>query len=120
MNTPPVNEPPRLYRDPQAGIFFGVCAGFADYLAIPAAALRVFLVLLQVIFPSTLLLYLVAAILMPKRPPSYPVRDYLERLKAQSLKADKIEQELKSLEDYITSDDFSIRSRLHRSRHSPK
>lgn len=58
----------RLYRDPQRGPFFGVCAGIADYFGFDPTGTRIVAILSLIFFmPATLLVYFGLAILLPKR-----------------------------------------------------
>lgn len=61
--------PRRLYRDRENKLVFGVCAGIADYFGFDTAVTRI-LVLIGLVFflPTTLIGYLVLALLLPKKP----------------------------------------------------
>lgn len=62
-------NPHRLWRDPERGRVFGVCAGVAEYFGISAFALRFFLVVASVFgffLPIVAGYLLMAALLKPK------------------------------------------------------
>lgn len=62
-------NPIRLYRNPERGLLFGVCAGLADYFGMRNWHLRALAVLFLMVFPpQTVLLYLIAAVVMKRRP----------------------------------------------------
>lgn len=63
--------PAGLYRNPETGHVAGVCAGLGDYFGVPAANIRIALVILSFLgfFGPILLGYVVLAILLPRRPP---------------------------------------------------
>jgi len=59
----------RLYRDPKRGIFFGVCAGIAEYFGFDLTITRVLVAFsLLFFFPPTFLAYILLALLLPKKP----------------------------------------------------
>lgn len=61
-----------LYRDPDNGLMFGVCAGVADYFNIDVLMLRVCAVASLILFTlPTAVTYLVAALLLRERPLRY-------------------------------------------------
>ena len=62
-------NPRRLYRDTQNGILAGVCAGIADYFGFNLRALRIIVFLsCLIITPATLLCYIAAIFLVPRKP----------------------------------------------------
>lgn len=65
MNTPRTT----LYRDPKNAKLFGVCAGIADYTGVPVLAARLILIATTIAFGVPALAYLVAAMLIDKKPP---------------------------------------------------
>lgn len=67
MNSPRTT----LYRDKENAKLLGVCSGIADYTGIDPLWVRLGLVatLFMGLFPFTLPLYILAGILLPKRPP---------------------------------------------------
>jgi phage shock protein C len=57
---------PRLARDPERRMLFGVCAGLAKYFGFDLTITRVLTVIAALFFlPSVLIAYLVCALLMP-------------------------------------------------------
>jgi len=61
--------PDRLYRDTRNGKIAGVCAGIADYYSFDANWLRLGCIIAALVFtPTMVVLYLLGAFLLPKRP----------------------------------------------------
>ena len=59
----------KLYRDPENGRLFGVCAGIAEYTGIDVRLVRVAAVFFGLVFSwFTVVAYLVAAVMLPPRP----------------------------------------------------
>ena len=59
----------RLYRDPRRGWIAGVCAGLADYFGFSPGVVRlVMLVLLMAFTLPTFLAYVIAAMVLERRP----------------------------------------------------
>lgn len=66
------HHPHRLYRDSERGVILGVCAGVAEYIDCPPWLTRIAALALGWFFPvSTVVAYIVAALLMPERPLRY-------------------------------------------------
>ena len=61
-------ETKRLYKSSTDKAIFGVCGGFAEYFGIDSLIIRLVLVLFTLAFGAGLLFYLIAALIMPKRP----------------------------------------------------
>lgn len=62
-------NPHRLFKDPENGVIFGVCAGLAAYFGLQVWQVRVAAVVSLLIFmPQTILAYLVLAAILPRRP----------------------------------------------------
>ena len=57
-----------LYRDTQNGMLAGVCAGIAEYFGWDATWVRLGWALFTLLGGSGLLAYLIAAIIIPKKP----------------------------------------------------
>ena len=55
----------KLYRDPQNGMIAGVCAGVAEYFGWDPTWVRLGWALFTLLGGSRLILYLIAAIIMP-------------------------------------------------------
>ncbi len=69
----------RLYLDKLNGKFLGVCAGIADYLGWNPIWIRLGLVIGGIVtgtFPLLLLLYLLIAVILPKKPIHLYREDY--------------------------------------------
>lgn len=120
----PLTESPnpiRLYRIPERGKIAGVCAGFADYFGFRDWHARVAAIVLLLIFtPQTIIAYLVAAALMPRRP-HQPAIDTEEEQFWRSVtgkpertfhalrhKFRELEARLAGLERHVTSSEFAL------------
>jgi phage shock protein PspC (stress-responsive transcriptional regulator) len=66
------DRPRRLYREPDDRRLAGVCAGLADYLGLDPTVVRVAAVVLAFTTGVGLIGYVIAAVVVPKRPPSVP------------------------------------------------
>jgi phage shock protein C len=112
----------RLYRDPRRAWLAGVCAGIADYFGVGAGLVR-FLTFVSAVFFTmpTLLGYLVAALLLRRRPehlyasgeeeafwravrlePSRTARDLARKF-------EELERRLRAAEARVTSSEFKLR-----------
>ncbi len=114
VTPPPEAGSSKLYRDPRKGVFFGVCAGIADALGLSAVGVRIGVLFVALLFAPTFFIYLALILILPKRP--YPnLRDLIiARVEQLGREFAAIEQGLEGLEDYVTSDAFSIQSRMRR------
>jgi phage shock protein C len=64
-------NPLTLYRNREQGVILGICAGLADYFALPRAMVRgVAMVALLLLTVPTLAAYLIAALVLPLKPPA--------------------------------------------------
>jgi phage shock protein C len=62
-------SPSKLYRSSDGSILFGVCAGLADYFGAARWTVRLFWFFALLVFPpTTIVAYLVLAMLLPKAP----------------------------------------------------
>jgi phage shock protein C len=62
----------RLYRNPEARVVTGLCAGIADYLGIDPWIVRIGMMLAMVpFFIQTVAAYFIASALIPERPASF-------------------------------------------------
>ncbi|MFO7285770.1 MAG: envelope stress response membrane protein PspC [Gammaproteobacteria bacterium] len=123
----------RLYRNPERGMVFGVCAGLADYFGFDVTIVRVLVVLGTLFFPGPLVAvgYVVMALLLPKDP--RPARrrladgdegDLGRRIRAEphgtlnSLRHRyrEIEARLQRLEKYVTSERYNLDREFERLR----
>ncbi|MDD6956003.1 MAG: PspC domain-containing protein [Solobacterium sp.] len=57
----------KLYRSDNNRMFMGVCAGIGEYFNIDPAVVRLLFMILCFIYGGGFLLYLFAAIIIPKR-----------------------------------------------------
>ena len=73
-------EPRRLYREPADQKVAGVCGGLADYLGVDPTIVRLAVVLLTLTTWFGVALYVIAAIVVPKRPPTMPRQRAPQRL----------------------------------------
>ena len=70
----------RLYKSRSNKILCGVCGGFGDYLGIDPVIVRIILLILCFAVGGGLILYIIAAIIIPKEPEEdyADYRDYSE------------------------------------------
>ncbi len=61
-------ENKKLYRSITDRKLFGVCGGFAQYFGLDSTLVRLGFVLLLLFAGSSLLFYIIAAIVMPEQP----------------------------------------------------
>ncbi len=62
----------RLHRDPEHGLIMGVCAGLAETFGWRVAAVRLVALLAGVFFTlETVLIYVIAGVLLPRRRLTY-------------------------------------------------
>ena len=59
----------RLYRVNEGKILCGVCMGFSEYFEIDVTIVRLIWVFISLVYGSGLLLYIIAALIMPIKPP---------------------------------------------------
>jgi phage shock protein C len=119
-NTP---GPRRLYKSREDRLLFGVCAGLADYFGFDVTITRVVAILALIVFPpSTLIGYIVLAILLPKSPrrTAYPRDEDADRLQRSVRAAPhatldqirhrfrEIDGRIQRLEKYLTSNRFKL------------
>src|SRR5687767_505925 len=69
---PPPPGPRRLYREPEEQKVAGVCGGLGDYLGVDPTIVRLAVILLTLTTWFGALLYVIAAFVVPKRPPTRP------------------------------------------------
>ena len=115
-------NPHRLYRNPEDGVLFGVCAGLADYFGAKAWQMRAAAVLLLMFFPPwAVIMYLMASIFLPRRPDRKPYRSRDEEefwrsvsgrpeqtFSALRYRFRTLEERLAGLERHVTSDEFKL------------
>lgn len=59
----------RLYRVNEGKILCGVCMGLSEYFEIDVTIVRLIWVFISLVYGSGLLLYIIAALIMPVKPP---------------------------------------------------
>ena len=59
----------RLYRVNEGKILCGVCMGLREYFEIDVTIVRLIWVFISLVYGSGLLLYIIAALIMPIKPP---------------------------------------------------
>lgn len=59
----------RLYRVNEGKILCGVCMGLIEYFEIDVTIVRLIWVFISLVYGSGLLLYIIAALIMPIKPP---------------------------------------------------
>lgn len=67
-----MNGPKKLYRSEENAMLAGVCGGIAEYFNMDASILRLLWVGLSIFFGSGVILYLAAALILPKKSDIYP------------------------------------------------
>lgn len=119
-------SPNRLYRDPYKGKLLGVCAGLADYFGIDPWIMRLGAIIGLILFTvPTLVAYLVAGFLLPRKPehlykdrqeeafwrgvrtePGQTVHDL-------ELRFQTLERRLRAIEAYVTSKEFELNREIN-------
>ena len=68
-----MEEPKRLYRTENgAAMLCGVCGGIAEYFNIDPSIVRLLWAALVIVGGTGILLYIIAAIVLPKKSQAYP------------------------------------------------
>lgn len=108
----------KLWRIPEKGMVKGVCAGIAQYFDVPVKLVRLMVILSMIfgLFIFTVIAYFVLTFALDPIPygievakPHPTSRDFLNEADAELAAG---EQRLRSMERYVTSDTFSLRSRF--------
>ena len=108
----------KLWRIPEKGMVNGVCAGIAQYLDVPVKLVRLITVLAMIfgLFFFVMVAYIALTFILDPKPagaeqgtPQPTNRDLLDEVDAELAAG---EQRLRSMERYITSDTFTLRSRF--------
>lgn len=108
----------KLWRIPEKGMVKGVCAGIAQYLDVPVKLVRLITVLAMIfgLFFFVMVAYIALTFILDPIPagadqatPQPTTRDLLDEVDAELAAG---EQRLRSMERYITSDTFTLRSRF--------
>ncbi|SBW11591.1 Uncharacterized membrane protein YvlC [uncultured Eubacteriales bacterium] len=67
-----MNEPKKLYRIEKGGVIAGVCGGIAEYFNIDPSLVRIAAAILFFAGTLSFWVYLVCAIVLPKKSDVYP------------------------------------------------
>ena len=123
MNSGREPGPRRIYRDRENGIVAGVCAGIADYFGFEVTITRIIVAVgLFVFLPTTLIAYILLALLLPTKPrESTRARDDASETLQRSVRSSphstldnirhrfrEVEGRLQRLEKYLTSKRFKL------------
>jgi len=123
MNSDRDPGPRRLHRDSKSGLVAGVCAGIADYFGFDVTVVRVIVAIgLFIFFPTTLIAYVVLALLLPKKShETTQVRDDQSETLQRSVRSAphatldnirhrfrEVDGRLQRLEKYLTSRRFEL------------
>jgi phage shock protein C len=123
MNNGRDPNPRRLYKDRDNGLVAGVCAGISDYFGFDVTVTRVIVAVGLFVFPpTTLIAYVVLALLLPRQP--YDAgrgRDDVSETLQRSVRSAphatldnirhrfrEIDGRLQRLEKYLTSKRFAL------------
>ena len=130
----PSEQPPsrtRFYRDKRNGKFLGVCAGIADYTGLDVTLVRICLIAAIVMGSGApLLLYFIAAFMVPDKPRQLAVADTDEERKFwQGVRASPtrtardirsrfrdIDRRLADIESYVTTENRSLAQEIEQLR----
>ncbi len=119
-------SPGRLYRDPDRGKIFGVCAGVADYFGVEVWPVRLAAVVSLIFFTlPTVIAYLLASWLVQEKPddlyarpeqediwrtirtgPGQTLRDIRHRFR-------ELERRLRAMEAHVTSREFKLNREIN-------
>jgi len=107
----------QLYLRPEEGMIKGVCAGIADYFAIPVRLVRIIVVLSMFfgLFMLTIAAYVILAFWLEPAPAhtasgaAMTADRQLDSLEEQLRGS---EQRLRQVERYVTSESFGLRNRF--------
>ena len=110
----------KLYRNPNRGMLFGVCAGIADYFGFDVTVTRVLVIIGALFsFPLLFVAYLLLALLLPRKPFSGgddrvdPVQrqvrsDPHDTLGSVRHRFRDLDSRIQRLEKYVTSNRFKL------------
>jgi phage shock protein C len=111
----------KLYRNSEDGLIAGVCAGLADFFGFDLTLTRVLVVIGAFLFPTLIVVYVILAILVKKRPGaprrSTPMDEDLQRqvraephatLSTVRHRFRELDLRLQRLEKYVTSKRFRL------------
>ncbi len=115
--------PRRLFKDRETGMVAGVCAGIADYFGFDVTITRIIVVIgLFLFLPTTLVAYIVLALLLPTKPRlSAGIRDEAAATLQRSVRSAphatldnirhrfrEVDARLQRMEKYLTSKRFEL------------
>jgi phage shock protein C len=110
----------KLYRDPQRGMLFGVCAGIADYFGFDVTVTRLIVIVAALFsFPMLFVAYILLAFLLPRKPSEMTDRgvdpvhrqvrsDPHDILSNARYRFRELDSRLQRLEKYVTSNRFKL------------
>lgn len=116
-------NPHRLFKNKRDGVIAGVCAGMADYFGVDVVLVRIAAILLLIFFtPFMVVGYIVAAIVMPRRPgvTREPTAEESEFWRGVSRRPEAtfsnlkyrfrdLDSRLQGIERVVTSDEWKLR-----------
>ncbi|ADN76786.1 phage shock protein C, PspC [Ferrimonas balearica DSM 9799] len=121
------NGKKELYRIPEQGKVAGVCAGLAEYFNLEVWLVRIVVlsaIILTGVFSFALLLYIVAWVLLDKKPPAHGRHAELktkvwqagdsprQAIREISTRFRSLELRLRALEQHVTSDSYSLKREI--------
>ncbi len=113
-------SPTRLYKNRDDKVLCGVCSGIAEYFGFDVTVTRLLIVLSQLMFPATFLVYLGLCILLPEKPEKLYTTDADRefwrgvRVSPTTTLSDvrhnfrSLEARLQRMERYVTSGNFGL------------
>ena len=126
-------QPPsrtRFYRDKRNGKFLGVCAGIADYTGLDVTLVRICMIAAVIMGSGApLLLYFIAAFMVPDKPRSLSLGDTEDQRFWQGVRASPtrtardirsrfrdIDRRLADIESYVTTENRSLAQEIEQLR----
>lgn len=111
-------EPPSkkvLYKNKETGWLTGVCAGIADYFGMSAGMVRILTIFISFFLPVIWLAYIIMAFLLPIKPlPVHRTGVHLhQELNQLQDQLQQAEHKLRSMENYVTSDEFAFQRKIN-------
>ncbi|MFH1728227.1 MAG: envelope stress response membrane protein PspC [Pseudomonadota bacterium] len=114
-------NPHRLYRNPDKGILFGICAGIADYLNISRTLVRLIIIIGAIFLSPFFWIGYIALIFILKKKPANQYRSEEEAIFWRSVtltpketfadirhKYRTMNERMRKIEDYVTSSEFEL------------
>lgn len=111
----------KLYRNGEDGMIAGVCAGLADFFGFDLTLTRVVVAIGAFFFPTLIVVYIILALLVPRRPSSRRQRDPKDEVLQRKVRAEphatlstvrhrfrELDLRLQKLEKYVTSKRFRL------------